>query len=321
MPHAFLVALLVAIALAFAWSMGAHYTGACMGMSYASGSIRPRRALALMAVLAFAGALLASHAVELTVGRAITGGGTFGLVGAAVTVGSAFLLTTLYTWRRLPTSTIQMLVLALAGVAVAHGTPVRWSVIAGLAVLWVCAPPVAFGLGFVATRLADRLLSAEGARRALPAATALVVMGAVASFALGANDVSNASGVLVMTGVGSVWTAGLLGGLGLAAGVLTWGRPLLETVAFDVVTVDLRMATGAQFAQALLILGAAVSGSFTSMNQALVGAMAGAGMARGRSTIHWSTVSGILRGWAIGPVSGFVLGFVAMKALGAIGAG
>jgi phosphate/sulfate permease len=58
-----LFALVAAVALAFAWSMGAHYTGACMGMAYASGSIRLWPALALMAVLAWAGAALASRPV------------------------------------------------------------------------------------------------------------------------------------------------------------------------------------------------------------------------------------------------------------------
>ena len=47
---------LVALALAFAWSMGAHYTGACMGMAYASGSIGARAALGTMAPLTLLGA-------------------------------------------------------------------------------------------------------------------------------------------------------------------------------------------------------------------------------------------------------------------------
>ncbi|HUX74844.1 MAG TPA: hypothetical protein VMV25_13255 [Steroidobacteraceae bacterium] len=33
------VIILLMLALAFAWSTGAHYTGACMGMHYATGSI------------------------------------------------------------------------------------------------------------------------------------------------------------------------------------------------------------------------------------------------------------------------------------------
>ena len=47
---------LVAVALAFAWSMGAHYTGACMGMPYATRSVGLRAALWIMAPLTLLGA-------------------------------------------------------------------------------------------------------------------------------------------------------------------------------------------------------------------------------------------------------------------------
>ncbi|MGH6992102.1 MAG: hypothetical protein ACREEH_02070, partial [Caulobacteraceae bacterium] len=54
-------AVLIVVALAFAWSMGAHYTGACMGMPYATGSIRLRPALILMAALTLLGAIFLSQ--------------------------------------------------------------------------------------------------------------------------------------------------------------------------------------------------------------------------------------------------------------------
>ena len=50
------------------------------------------------------------------------------------------------------------------------------------------------------------------------------------------------------------------------------------------------MATAAQLVQAAVVLAAVAFGFFTSMNQALVGAMAGAGFARGRETVHLSTL-------------------------------
>jgi PiT family inorganic phosphate transporter len=55
------------------------------------------------------------------------------------------------------------------------------------------------------------------------------------------------------------------------------------------------------------------------MNQALVGGMAGAGIARGERTIHWPTLRGILIGWAVGPVSGFALGWGAIRVVAAVG--
>ena len=312
---------LVVLALGFAWSIGAHYTGACMGMPYGSGSIRLWPALLLMAPLALLGAALASHRVELTVGLHILRAAAVTPVGASLILGVAFLLTTVYTALKVPTSTIQLLVFSVAGMALGAGIGVEWGTILRLVVIWVLAPPVALGLGFLLTRVLDwwnhrpvQPRAEAGASRFWP--VALVVVGAAASFTMGGNDVANATGMLVMTRTFNVWTAGILGGVGLAIGVITWGKPLLKTVAFDIVAVDLPMASAAQLVQALVVFLAVLFGFFTSMNQALVGAMAGAGLARGRDTIKWGTMRNIVRGWAFGPPSGLVLGFLSAHLFG-----
>lgn len=226
------------------------------------------------------------------------------------------------------------------------GVGIHWSTIGQLAIVWVLAPPVATGLGFVFTHGLDRMvgpisvpapeegaLSEQNERfegiaavpHAVPAprartvstlARVLVVIGGAASFTMGANDVSNASGVFSMTHLFNVWIAGFIGGVGLLVGVLTWGQPLLKKVAFDVVHVDLSMASAAQLVQAVVVLLAVSLGFFTSMNQALVGAMAGAGLARGRNTIQWPSIWNIVKGWLVGPPSGFVLAFLIAKVIG-----
>jgi PiT family inorganic phosphate transporter len=154
---------------------------------------------------------------------------------------------------------------------------------------------------------------ATGVLAAGPLGAGLVAIGALASFTMGSNDVANATGSLVATDTFSPLVAGLVGGLGLAAGVLTWGRPLLRKVAFDVVTVDRPMAAAAQLVQAVVVLVAVAFGLFTSMNQALIGAMAGAAAARGRDTIRRGTVYGILAGWLIGPAAGIALGYAVTR--------
>lgn len=138
----------------------------------------------------------------------------------------------------------------------------------------------------------------------------LVLVGVAASFVLGANDVSNATAVLITTHFTSVTLAGLIGGVAMAVGALTWGKRILHTVAFDVVKMDLTMASAAQGVQALVVIAAVSQGLFTSMNQALIGAMAGTGIARGERTVQWKQINGILRGWLIGPISGIVLAAV-----------
>ncbi|MGD1100396.1 MAG: inorganic phosphate transporter [Thermoplasmata archaeon] len=309
--------LLVVVAFAFAFSIGAHYTGACMGMPYAAGAIRPWHALLLMAPLALAGAAFASGHVEATVGHGILGGGTIVLGVAFAIVVSALALTSIYNLVTVPTSTIQILVFATVGAGLAAGLPIQWGTIGSLVVLWAVAPFGAFALGFLFVRVADwyrpPLPSRDTAARqpglGRNVVLGLVGVGAAASFAMGANDVSNASGALIMTGLFGLFVAGIVGGLGIALGVLTWGRPLLQRVAFDLVELDPRMATASQLAQSTVILVSVAFGLFTSMNQALVGAMIGAGIARHRSTVLWKPIRSILLGWTAGPVSGAALGF------------
>jgi inorganic phosphate transporter, PiT family len=349
--------LLVLVALGFAWNLGVHYTGAVMGMPYAARSIALWPALILIAILALLGATFASSGVETTVGQHIISDRLVGTPDALVIVFSAGLLTLLYNYWKIPTSTIQILVFCVIGVGLAAGIPIYWNTIGKLAVIWVCAPFIACGLGFLFTRLLDLIVPQELARvqtqaqaektvyaaqsqqwftRAFPGVALarqktvahsgniapftafmlrllpllLVCVGMAASFVMGANDIANATGVFVLTHLFPLILAGLLGGLAMAIGVLTWGRRILNTVAFDVVKMDLTMASAAQGVQALVVLLAVSQGFFTSMNQALIGAMAGTGLARGRATVQRKQLLGILRGWLIGPLSGLTLAFV-----------
>lgn len=306
------VDLLVAAAFGFAVSIGAHYTGACVGMPYAAGAIRAVPALLMMAPLALLGAALASERVESTVGHGILMTGTVALGLALAIVTSALILTSAYNFLTLPTSTIQILVFSAVGVGLAAGIPIDGATLGTLLVLWASAPFAAFALGYAFVRVADRWrpVAPPTSKLGRAAVAGLVGVGGAASFAMGANDVSNASGAFVMTGLFGLVLAGTVGGIGLAVGVLTWGRPLLERVAFDVVRLDARMATSSQLAQSTVILVAVAFGLFTSMNQALVGAMLGTGVARGQATVLWKPVRSILTGWALGPVSGLALGLV-----------
>jgi len=318
--------ILVLLSLAFAWSMGAHYTGAVMGMPFASRSIRLWPALLSMSVLTIIGATLASHGVQKTVGLHIVSASQVTVPMLIVIELGAFFLTTVYTYAKVPTSTIQILIFCIVGTAVAASVDVNWTTIWHLALTWVLAPPAACLLGFVFTRLLDRLVPSaresyveQRSSSFLPGL--LVLVGGCASFVLGANDVSNAVGVWSSVHVTSLLIAGLLGGIAMAVGALTWGQRILHRVAFDIVKVDLTMASAAQFVQALVVILAVTQGLFTSMNQALVGAMAGTGLARGRETVQTGTLIGIVKGWAISPVSGFTLCFLLEHLLLALGHG
>ncbi len=297
-----MTALLIVLAVGFAWSIGAHYTGAVMGMPHALRAIGAWQALLLMAPLALLGATFASHEVEKRVGSGLTDA-RLSVSQQVVVIGVAFAVTTFFNRFRMPTSTIQILVFSVVGVALATRVGVRWRSIEHLIGVWAAAPVAAIVLGLALTLVLDRL--PLGGR----IGAVLVAVGACAAFAMGANDVSNASGALVGTGTFGPLAAGAIGGAGIALGVITWGKPLLRRVAFEIVEVDRAMATAAQLVQAGVVLAAAAFGSSTSMNQALVGAMAGAGFARGRATVHLSALLSILQGWVLGPAASIAAGY------------
>lgn len=352
--------ILIVVALGFAWNLGVHYTGAAMGMPYASRAITAGPALLLIGIFTILGATFASGRVEKTVGLHIIAAAHVPIPTAIVIVLAAGTLTTMYNYLKIPTSTIQILVFCIVGVGLSGGIPIDWATIARLAAVWVTAPFLAFALGFLLTRVLDLVISpvaladleserlaliatrpdvseirASPIQRWFPAVARasrpidspvdttpstrsapvalrwlpvlLVLVGVAASFVLGANDVANATGQLVMTHQFSWMVAGLLGGVAMAVGSITWGRRILQTVAFDVVHMDLTMASAAQGVQALVVLLAVTQGLFTSMNQALIGAMAGTGIARGRQTVQTKQVKSILRGWLVGPLSGVLL--------------
>lgn len=349
--------ILIFVVLAFAWNLGAHYTGAVMGMPFAARAIVEWAALTLIGIFTVLGATFASGRVEMTVGQHIIDDRFVRIPDAIVIISAAGALTMLYNYWKVPTSTIQILVFCVAGTGLAGGIPVFWGTIGQLAIVWAAAPIVAFVLGLAFTRLLDllvrpavslaqaqaqvspaaqtivsrhwlgrifpgvvlawvappRLATAGGQAvllglRLLPAL--LVGVGIFASFVLGANDVANATGAFILTHLFSTTIAGLIGGLAMAVGALTWGRRILHTVAFDVVRMDLNMASAAQGVQALVVTAAVTQGFFTSMNQALIGAMAGTGLARGRQTVQRQELFGILLGWLVGPPSGLTLALI-----------
>jgi PiT family inorganic phosphate transporter len=308
-------AVLLAVVLLFAWNLGAHYTGATVGMPYAARALPLWPALATVAVFSLLGATFASGRVERTVGNHLIAAHDVTPATAIVIVASAAALTMLFNYLRLPTSTIQILVFCVIGAATAAGLSVRWRTLEDLVVVWAAAPLAAAALGFLFTHALDRLASRPRAARALP--MLLVAVGVAASFAMGGNDVANATGPLLLVHLFSPVAAGAIGGAAMFLGALTWGRRILERVAFDVVKLDLAMASAAQGVQALVVLLAVSQGLFTSMNQALVAAMAGTGLARGRETVKTRDLLAILRGWVVGPAAGFALAYVAERAVGA----
>jgi phosphate/sulfate permease len=308
----FLMAGMIVSGLFFGWTIGSHYTGATMGMAYGSGVIKsPLTATILIAIFVILGATFESHNVVKTVGTGIIRGADMTPLGAMVMMFTAALVTAANTWMKWPVSTSQLACFSVVGAALAMKAQVFWgTTIIFLAVTWVGTPIMSAALGFIFTRLTDRLMKgcSEKANRRL--GYALLGGCCYAAYTLGANNTGNAVGVFFGLKLMTPMKAGFIGGIVMAVGAMTWGRPILEKVGKGIVQLDLSMGVGAKLAQSLTAHTAASLGYPTSMNQALIGGVAGAGGARGLKTIDLNAMKEIVISWFLTPVVAGIVSFV-----------
>lgn len=293
----YLVGMIVA-GLFFGWTIGSHYTGAVMGTAYGAKILNIRTATILIAISALLGATFQSHEVIKTVGTGVVPTEYITPFRAMVMMLTAALVTAVNTWLKLPISTAQLAVFSVVGVGLAINAPIAWEkTILPLAITWVATPISGLILGFIATKIVGMLTAKtlETLKKYI-----LIITCCYASFTLGANNSGLAVSVLYGSGtVNSLMLAGFIGGIVVGIGALTWGRPLLEKVGLHIVQLEINSAIGAQFGQATTVYIAALLGYPTSMNQAIVGGIAGAGLARGVKYIKLKAIKEIVVNWFI----------------------
>ncbi len=296
--------LLIVCGFLFAFALGALYSGACMGMAVASGSVSRRWAIWLMMPFLFAGAALAGDSVERTVGHHIFLGEPVPIGVALALLGSSTLIATLFLVRRLPVSTTLVVIASAIGSAFAVGTPVDWRVVLALFGLWIITPVVSGALAYGLVHLLHRLrpTAVPFASHSAAGRATFLALGLATAFAVGANDVSNSTGAFVMAGVSGAVFAALIGGLGLALGALCFGRYLVDRVAFGIVDLDRPMAVSAQLAQSAWLLLLVSLGFYSSMNQAMNGALIGVGLKVGGRSVRWTLLREIFFEWGAGPL-------------------
>jgi len=294
--------------LFFGWTIGSHYTGAVMGTAFGAKLIKPRNATILIAIFVLLGSTLESHNVVTTVGTGVIEAKYMTIFGAMIMMLTAALVTAANTWLKLPVSTSQLAIFSVVGAAMGMKAQVQWeTTILALAITWVGTPIVGAILGFVLTKVMDIsiLKKFEKTKKYL-----LIIVCCYAAYTLGCNNTGNAVGVFFGTGaIKSKMLAGFIGGIVMAIGALTWGRPLLEKVGLHIVSLDINSAVGAQLAQGITAHIAASLGYPTSMNQAMIGGIAGAGLARGIKAINMKVMKDIVISWFLTPVIGGIVAF------------
>ena len=128
------------------------------------------------------------------------------------------------------------------------------------------------------------------------------------SYALGANNVANATGIFSgqIPGMTDRLLA-LIGGVAIALGVVTFSKRVMTSVGKNIVTLNAFNAFVAVSAMSVTVHIFAFIGVPVSTSQAIVGAIVGSGAAYGIHTIRFYMLRNIGVGWFLTPVISLIL--------------
>jgi len=310
--------LLVAMALFFDYSNGAHDSSNIVATMVSSRAISPIAALIIAALFEFTGAYFLGTAVAETIGKGIVNPEIIKVIPNGIIIVFAALIAAiswnLFTWYfGIPTSSSHALIGGLLGAfVVARGfLVVNWNRVAGIFLVLVASPIVGLVLGFLLTKVAYFF-----SQWSSPKATALfdrLQVGASVLLALshGTNDAQKTMGVitfsLVVLGLyhppsGSLpiprWVVVACAGT-IALGILNGGWRIIKTLGVKLYRIRAIHGFTAQSSSAIIIYAAALFGFPVSTTQVVTSTIMGAGSAERPKGVRWDALREILITWLV----------------------
>ncbi|HEY8416558.1 MAG TPA: inorganic phosphate transporter, partial [Limnochordales bacterium] len=258
------------------WSLGANDAANAMGTAVGARVRTVREAVVIVGVFSFIGAVSLGHRVIKTIGSGIVPLEQLPTRQATLIALAAMLAAGLWllwaTYLRLPVSTTHSAVGAVAGAGVAAGgVPIYWEKLLDIFLAWILTPVGAAAVAYILYQLLRLLILRWFSIPDRVWAWLLTASGMWMAFSWGANDVANATGVMVGAGLVSPFMATLLGGLAIVLGVATWGYRVMETIGSRITHLIPPMAFVAELAAALNVQLYTLVGLPVSTTHSIVG--------------------------------------------------
>ena len=321
------------------WSLGVNDAANVFGTAVGTRMVRFKTAAAIASIFVIIGAVLGGSGTTET----LTALGAVNAMAGSFTVALAAGVTVAWmNSTKLPVSTTQAIVGAIIGWNFFTGSRTDYTVLSQIVLTWILSPLLAavfaIALYFIFRRLLGRaqlhMLRVDAYTRA-----GLILVGALGSYSLGANNIANVMGVFVpaspfrdLTLFGAISILGtqqlfLLGAIAIAVGICTRSQRLMSTVGNDIFKLTPILALVVVLAQSLVLLAFSSKGLQhlllslglpalppvpVSSTQAIIGAIFGVGIVKGGRGINFRILGRISAGWIITPVIGATLTFVAL---------
>lgn len=316
-----LVPLVILMGLAVGWSIGANDAANSLGTAVGARVLTLRQAIILIVIFGFLGAFLQGAHVTKTIGKGIVPMGELdknvALYLALVASFAACAWVVLATYWKMPISTSHSIVGAVAGAGLAIGAPVKWKVLLDIFICWIFTPVGSAILGYVFFRIFKNLFYRIVPRKYLKISisTLIIISGCYVAYTWGANDVANATGVMVGAGILSPTISIALGGVAIVLGIVTWGYKVIETVGSEITHLLPIMAFAAQLASAINVHVYTLFGIPVSTSHSIVGAIFGVGLVKGLRVLNIRIMKEIVICWLATPFISGIMSFLVLKGI------
>jgi len=308
----FLVAVVIITALAFDFTNGFHDTANAMATSIATGALKPKVAVAIAAVLNFAGAFLSVKVATTISGGIVSEKAPLhpSIIFAAL---AGAILWNLLTWLKgLPSSSSHALYGGLIGatvVGVGFGGVNFDTVVSKILIPAVASPLVAgvaaWGatrLAFLITRRSNKATTEKGFRRGQMFSSSLI------SLAHGTNDAQKTMGIITLTLVSAgalhkgahppLWVI-ISAGAAIALGTYMGGWRIIRSMGKGLTDITPRQGLATETAATAVILTSTHMGFGLSTTQVCSGGIMGAGLGAPGGKVRWSLVRRMVYTWGL----------------------
>lgn len=284
------------------WALGANDAANVFGTGVTSGLVSYKLAVILTAIFVILGAVMEGTKPMDTVGYFTS----LTLFTALLVTLSAAITVTLMTRLKLPVSTSQAILGAIVGIAIVgegwRGLPM--GKLTKVILCWIFTPLGAavisfllfMGLGYLVNRIRGLAVFTHLMR------IGILVTGCFSAYALGSNNVANTTGAFVGAGLITPIEGALIGSISIGVGAITYSRGVMISVGRRISLLDPFSALVVVLAGAITVYLYTQIGVPVSTSQAVVGAVAAIGLAKGIRTINKKMLFFILLGWISTPI-------------------
>ena len=320
------------------WSLGANDAANVFGSAVGSRMISFVKAAIISSIFVIIGAVFQGEGAAETLGRL----GAVNALGGSFTVALSAALTVFFMTRlSIPVSTTQAIVGAIIGWNLFTRSATDLNSLTTIVTTWITGPVLGGLFAVILYILIKRIKRGAGIhliRYESYIRTGLIIVGAFASYSLGANNIANVMGVFVpavdfgVIDLGIIRLDGaqqlfLLGGIAIASGIFTYSERVMKTVGRNIfeLSADAALIVVLSHSLVLFIFSSSRLSEFVaglglpaiplvpvSSSQVIVGAILGIGILNNVRNINFRVLGGIASGWVTTPIIACIISFISL---------